>query len=69
MKAKTNSSPVRQLILAAMLILLAVTVVAHPPTGIVLDRAGNIYFSDLETIWKIDTNGKLSVFRPPVLER
>ena len=69
MKAKTNSSPVRQLILAAMLILLAVTVVAHPPTGIVLDRAGNIYFSDLETIWKLDTSGKLSVFRPGVSGR
>jgi hypothetical protein len=36
---------------------------AHPATGIVVDRNGNVYFSDLETIWKVDTNGKLSVFR------
>jgi sugar lactone lactonase YvrE len=42
---------------------------AHPASGIVLDRAGNIYFSDLETIWKIDANGKLSVFRPGVSGR
>lgn len=42
---------------------------AHPASGIVLDRDGNIYFSDLETIWKIDTNGKLSVFRPGVSGR
>jgi sugar lactone lactonase YvrE len=45
------------------------TAVAHPASGIVLDRAGNIYFSDLETIWKIDANGKLSVFRPGVSGR
>jgi sugar lactone lactonase YvrE len=36
---------------------------AHPATGIVVDRNSNVYFSDLETIWKVDTNGKLSVFR------
>lgn len=39
---------------------------AHPATGIVVDRAGNVYFSDLETVWKIDKQGKLSVFRPGV---
>jgi hypothetical protein len=44
-------------------------VVAHPASGIVLDRAGNIYFSDLETIWKIDTTGRLSVFRAGVSGR
>ena len=42
---------------------------AHPASGIVLDRAGNVYFSDLETIWKIDTAGKLSVFRAGVSGR
>ncbi len=48
---------------------LAATVQAHPASGIVLDRAGNIYFSDLETIWKIDSAGKLSVFRAGVSGR
>ncbi|MEP6568229.1 MAG: hypothetical protein ABJC10_00505 [Acidobacteriota bacterium] len=48
---------------------MTITVAAHPASGIVLDRAGNIYFSDLETIWKIDTGGKLSLFRPGVSGR
>jgi len=42
---------------------------AHPANGIVLDHKGNVFFSDLETIWKIDTNGKLSVFRAGVRGR
>jgi sugar lactone lactonase YvrE len=42
---------------------------AHPASGIVLDHKGNIFFSDLETIWKIDTNGNLSVFRAGVSGR
>jgi DNA-binding beta-propeller fold protein YncE len=36
---------------------------AHPASGIVVDRSGNIYFSDLETVWKLDTRGQLTVFR------
>lgn len=50
-------------------ILAEVTARAHPASGIVLDRVGNIYFSDLETVWKIEPNGKLSVFRPGVSGR
>src|SRR6185503_11293860 len=34
---------------------------AHPATGIVVDRAGSVYFSDLETIWKLSTDGTLTV--------
>ena len=48
---------------------LSTTASAHPASGIVVDRAGNVFFSDLETIWKIDTNGKLSVFRAGVSGR
>src|SRR5688572_4279205 len=36
---------------------------AHPAWGIAVDRQGQVYFSDLKTIWKIDAQGKLSVFR------
>lgn len=50
-------------------IILATTASAHPASGIVRDHAGNIYFSDLETVWKIDLSGKLSVFRPGVSGR
>ena len=39
------------------------TAIAHPATGIVVDRSGNIYFSDLETIWKFSKGGSLTVFR------
>lgn len=42
---------------------LPATAAAHPASGIVVDRAGNVYFSDLETIWKFDTRGELTVFR------
>lgn len=36
---------------------------AHPAWGIVVDNKKQVYFSDLETIWKIDEQGKLSIFR------
>jgi sugar lactone lactonase YvrE len=42
---------------------------AHPAWGIVVDRQGQVYFSDLETIWKIDAQGRLSVFRAGVSGR
>jgi sugar lactone lactonase YvrE len=57
------------LVVAIVVVLSPASATAHPATGIVRDRAGNIYFSDLETIWKIDTSGKLSVFRPGVSGR
>jgi hypothetical protein len=42
---------------------------AHPAWGIVVDRDNQIYFSDLETIWRIDAQGKLTVFRAGVSGR
>jgi hypothetical protein len=47
-------------------VFLAAGVSAHPAWGIVVDRNNQIYFSDLETIWKIDAQGKLTVFRAGV---
>jgi hypothetical protein len=49
--------------------LLAGGVSAHPAWGIVVDRNNQIYFSDLETIWKIDARGRLTVFRAGVSGR
>jgi len=46
----------------------AAPAVAHPPYGLVADMAGNVYFSDLETVWRLSTDGRLSVFRPHVPE-
>ncbi len=36
---------------------------AHPAWGIAVDPQGQVYFSDLKTIWKIDAQGRLSVLR------
>ncbi|CAN5852892.1 hypothetical protein BH24ACI1_BH24ACI1_23850 [soil metagenome] len=44
-------------------------VLSHPAWGIVVDTNGQIYFSDLETIYKIDSQGKLSIFRAGVSGR
>ena len=54
---------------AAAILILTPTIMAHPATGIVVDRTGQVYFSDLETIWKLDADRKLSVFRPGVSGR
>lgn len=56
------------LVSAAILALLP-AVSAHPATGIVVDRSGNVYFSDLETVWKLDPSGKKTVFRAGVSGR
>ena len=44
-------------------------VFAHPPTGIVVNKQGIVYFTDLETVWKLDINGSLTVFRSGVTGR
>jgi len=42
-------------------VLFAITLFAHPGSGIVLDKQGNIYFTDTgKGVWKIDTQGRLS---------
>lgn len=48
---------------------LATDALAHPPWGIAADVRGRVYFSALETVWKIDESGRLSVFRPGVSGR
>jgi hypothetical protein len=50
-------------------LLWASSLLAHPAWGIVVDRGGNVIFSDLETIWRIDVHGKLTVLRPGVSGR
>ncbi len=39
---------------------------AHPGIGIVIDKKGNVYYTDLEQVWKIDLNGNKSVAVPYV---
>ncbi|MFY9619314.1 MAG: hypothetical protein WAM70_20325 [Pyrinomonadaceae bacterium] len=40
--------------------------IAHPPWGIAVSSTGIVYFSDLETVWKVDRAGNVSVFRASV---
>ena len=52
-----------------LVLLVSMQADAHPATGIVVDSKGNVYFSDLETIWKVETTGKLTVFRSGIKGR
>jgi hypothetical protein len=47
----------------AACVLPAAEALAHPAWGIAVDREGQVYFSDLKNVWKVDARGKLSVFR------
>jgi streptogramin lyase len=52
---------VRALISLILCILLGTRASAHPGSGIVVDKEGNIYFTDTgKGVWKIDRTGKLS---------
>jgi sugar lactone lactonase YvrE len=51
---------------AAAALWLGTPAAAHPPYALVADRSGNLYFSDLETVWRLDPDDRLSVFRPRV---
>ena len=55
--------------IVTLCVLPADSVSAHPAWGIVVDRNNQIYFSDIETIWKIDAQGKLTTFRAGVSGR
>jgi hypothetical protein len=39
---------------------------AHPGVGIVQDRSGNVFFTDLRQVWRISADGKMSVCVPDV---
>ena len=49
--------------LAVLAATLSLAVAAHPARGIVVAPDGRIYFSDLERIWSIDRDGRLSLVR------
>lgn len=51
----------RRVSISLILILLASLVHAHPSVSIIMDSKGNVYYSDLEQVWKIDAQGKKSI--------
>ncbi len=44
-----------------LFIFLPLISIAHPGTGIVADKKSNIFYTDLEKVWKISLNGTKSV--------
>ncbi len=53
-------------ILCAATLFLAVEGVAHPGSGIVVDKAGNVYFVDTGSgVWKLGRDGKLTKLPGP----
>ncbi len=56
-----TSFGVRTLIILIVCVLSGVNAFAHPGSGIVVDRDGNVFFTDTgKGIWKIDKRGKLT---------
>jgi len=50
----------------AACLLFATSMLAHPPVSVVIDSRGNVYYSDLEQVWRIAPNGTKSVAVPNV---
>jgi hypothetical protein len=53
-------------VIVALCALPIVDALAHPAWGIAVDKHHQVYFSDLENIWKIDEQGRLNMFRQGV---
>lgn len=53
-------------ILLTVWLALAGAATAHPGVGIVMDRQGNVFYTDLKQVWKISPQGKKSVAVPSV---
>lgn len=49
------------LILLTLWLALASSATAHPGVGIVMDRQGNVFYTDLKQVWKISPQGKKSI--------
>lgn len=57
---KNITLPVLLFIVSGFILVSAAS--AHPSWAIVVDSRNRIYVSDLEKIWKIDADGKISIF-------
>jgi hypothetical protein len=47
--------------LLLLLLLLPAVAGAHPGWGIVLDRLGNLFYTDLEQVWRVDAAGRKTI--------
>jgi len=57
---------VKRAVLTLFLFGLSFPLLAHPPVSIVMDREGNVFYSDLERVWMIAPDGRKSVAVPNV---
>ena len=55
-------------VLSVLLFLLAAAAgaLAHPGWGIVVDSKGNVFYTDLAQVWKVEPSGRRSVAVPRV---
>ena len=51
----------KNIFLTCSLLLIFSLVFAHPGIGIVKDRQGNIFYTDLKQVWKIDPSGSKTI--------
>jgi hypothetical protein len=48
-------------LLPVFILILGTSAISHPGIGIVMDSKGDVFYTDLKHIWKIDTKGTRSV--------
>lgn len=66
MQPTRRSQWIQVLVVLTLACLLPAPVAAHPGSGIVVDRFGQIYFVDMVSgVWKIDAHGALTHIRGP----
>lgn len=56
----------KRFVIAVALLGMVATAGAHPGWGIVQDRAGNVFFTDLKQVWRVSPDGRMSVAVPDV---
>jgi hypothetical protein len=56
----------RKFILLLSLLNIGNLILSHPGIGIVKDNKGNIYYTDLQQVWKIDKSGNKTIIVPNV---
>jgi hypothetical protein len=60
--AKTGFRPFRALFATLVFLAVAATgALAHPGWGIVVDSRGNVFYTDLAQVWKVEPSGRKSV--------
>jgi hypothetical protein len=65
-KNKTAPSSYRHMRVLLLMLIGVTAASAHPGWGIVVDRQGNIYYTDLKQVWRVTPDGKKSVAVPNV---